>query len=280
MWLSRNPCTALFVVCGLASGCLRSGEPADDPVDGIPDVPRTTLDIPVSTNGMNPLDFWAPANQQALRDMGAAALLREGGVLWATPLLDTAAGRSILGYTLGCALGDGATVQSVTGYMFAGNLALAPGWTGRSLTTSEQRWVTACLLDHLNGLNVTVPILMVGDHQALALHPGDDVSGYTIHDMTAFGNLFLGSPTAYLCVDLDICLACGVGYSTYTLQRICGASATCGATHLGVCGLICAHDAAGNPTCTVPLGATYGEAIATRLQRSGAVSLYPVCSFL
>jgi hypothetical protein len=279
MSLSRNVFMAQLSVCVLASGCTLGGETQDAPLDPIA-VPSTTLDRPLGTNGLSPVDFWAPANQQALRNLGAAALQGTGGTLVATPLLDTAGGRSILSHVFRCALSDSTTVQSVAGYTFAGDFNLAPAWTSRSLTTSEQRWLTACLLDHLNGLGASVSILLQGSHPGLVADPDDDPTGYTINDTTAFGNIFLGNPKAYVCVDPGIQIACGVGFSTYTLQRICGLSPTCGASLLGLCTLICAHDAAGDPTCTVPLGSTYPEAISTKLSETAALSLYPVCSFL
>jgi len=279
MSLSRNVPAKLFSVCMLASGCLMQGEPADTQLPPL-SRPYLRADWPLSTNGMNPVDFWVPANQAALRSLGAAALLDNGKNLVATSLLNTDGGRSILGYIIRCALDDNTTVKSAGGATFGGDIGLASAWTSRALTTSEQRWMTACLLDHLNGLGQNVSIALVGNNPALIADPGEDAQGYTISEMTAFGNLFLGSPKAYICADLGINLACGGAASTHTLKRICGLSPTCGATHLGLCALACSHDAAGNPTCTVPLGPTYAEAISTRLEETVAVSLYPLCSFL
>jgi hypothetical protein len=279
MFPSRNVSMALLSLCALVSGCAEPGEPGEVPFDRV-SVPSTALEFPVSANGLSPVTFWAPENQSALRSLGAAALLGPTGTLTPTSLLNSEGGRSVLSYAFRCALGDSATVQSAAGHAFTGDLALAPAWTSRALTTSEQRWLTACLLDHLNGLQASVPILMKGGHPALVADPDDDPSGYTINDMTAFGNIFLASPKAYVCVDPGISLACGVGFSTYTLQRICGLSLTCGATHLGVCSLNCTYNAAGNPTCSVLFGSTYAETISTKLEENGGLSLYPLCDLL
>jgi hypothetical protein len=100
--------------------------------------------------------------------------------------------------------------------------------------------------------------------------------------MTAFGNIFSGPQQAYVCADLGVDLACGLGFSTYTLQRVCGLLPTCGATVLGLCALNCTYDGDDNPTCRVLplLGPTYPEAISTRLDETGFVSLYPLCDLL
>jgi hypothetical protein len=286
MSFSRNVSMSLLGVCVLVSGCsVEGGEPEDVPAVGIdlPDegisAPSMTLDFPISTNGLSPTDFWVPANQQALRSLGAGALYNAGGALVPTTLLNTLGGQSVLRHALRCALNDGTTVQSASG-AFAGELNLAPAWASRALNTSEQRWLTACMLDHLNGLAAEVSIGLVGQHPALVAAPGFDSTDYTINDQTAFGNLFLASPKAYICPDLGLNLVCGLQVSTYTLLRICGLSPTCGATVLLPCSLICSRDAAGNPTCTYPLllGPTYTEAISTKLEENVALSLYPLCS--
>lgn len=288
MSFSRNVFMSLLAVCLLVSGCFVEAEQEDVPSARISDVPYATLDWPISANGLSPSDFWLPTNQQALRALGASALLNAGGTLVSTALLNSLGGRSVLSHALRCALGGNSTAQSAAGDAFTGELNLAPAWASRALNTSEQRWLTACLLDHLNGLNEHVSIGLVGSHPALAPTPGLGASDYTVSDVTGFGNLFLPTPVAYVCPDLGVNLSCGLQLSTYTLQRICGLSPTCGATVLLPCLTMCTRDAAGNPTCTFPLallppllpGTTYTEAISTKLEADVAVSLYPLCSLL
>ncbi len=197
----------------------------------------------------------------------------------ATPLLATPGGRSVLSYAILCALAASTTVQSPAGDTFPGEDALAPAWTTRALNTSEQRWVTACMADHVNGIGDHVSILMKGNHPSLTPGPGVDTSSYTIADMTAFGNLFGEDQKVYVCVDLGIQLACGLNVSLYTLDRLCSGLPLCGATFAGLCLLTCSVDAAGNPTCTAPAGATYAESISTKLQKTAVLELYPLCLF-
>lgn len=273
----RQTISRLSCSLALLAGCAAQDATESTPLDDLSPALVTTEDRPVSTNGLNPVDFWAPANQQALRALGGGALLNASGALAPTPLLDTDSGRSVLKYVVRSALPDGVTVTSASGYSFAGARSLAPDWSTRALTASEQRWITASLLDHLNGFGVSVPIMLLGSHPALFTSTGNTPSSYNVGDMTGFGNLFSSTPTAYVCADLGVTLACGLGASTYTLQRICGLSPTCGAIHLGLCNLFCSHDAQGSPTCYPLLGSAYSEAISTKVQSTIDLPLSLLC---
>ncbi len=262
------------------TGCIASAD-TEEALDIDPlAVPYETMEGPETSNGLSPVAFWDLGNQQALRSLGAAALVGASGTLPATALLGTAGGRSVLGYTVRCALPAGVTVQSANGEVFQGDIGLAPAWTSRALTTSEQRWMTACLLQQLNGVGAHVPILLTGAHPALVPDPGVDTSSYEVADATTFGNLFASSPRAYVCADLGLHLACGVGFSAHTLQRLCGLSPTCGISVLGLCALTCSYGPSGAPSCGPLFGPSYTETISTRVEETGFLSLYPLCALL
>jgi hypothetical protein len=277
---SNHRARALLLSASIALvGCLA---PVDDEV-GVNDaigVPYETMEGPYGNNGLNPVDFWSLSNQQALRALGAGALNNSSGALVSTSLLGTAGGRSVLSYTIRCALPGSASVQAADGSVFYGDLGFAPDWSTRALTTSEQRWMTACLLQHLNGLGQHVTMLLQGSHSALDPNPGEDYSDYAIGDITTFGNVFeqnLLGYKAWACVDPILDLSCGVGLSTITLERLCGLSPTCGINILGPCALYCSYSASGDPSCTPLLGSTYTQSIASKLEESAFISLYPLC---
>lgn len=277
----RSMSFSILALCLFAIGCV--GSPEEDLAGGDLLVPLQPLEGPLGANGMSPIDFWTPSTQEALRSLGQTALVGTGGALVATPLLDTGGGRSVLGYAMRCALSQGTTLSAAGGLAFQGLFGLASGWSGRGLTTSEQRWVTACLLQHLNGLGLGVDIMLEGSHPALVPHPVDDISGFTVKDTTMFGNIFVtGLLTAYACIELDIQLTCGLDLSIHTIERLCGLSPVCGVTFLGLCNLICTDSAAGDPTCSVLplLGPTYAEAIRTKVIDTDLLSLYPGCDLL
>ena len=269
------------LVGATAIGC--TGAPDSDGIGEEMAVPAEPQAGAVGANGMSPVDFWASSTQSSLRSLGAGALLGAGGALVATPLLDTAGSREILRYVVRCALGEGTTVTSAGGLQFQGSLGLAEGWTAQGLGTSGQRWVTACLLQELNGLGVHVNIMFEGSHPRLDPRPGQDISDYTVKDATMFGNVFVpGLLKAFACIEPDIGLQCGVDLSLHTLERLCGLSPTCGVTFLGLCGLLCTNDAGGDPSCsTAPLvGVSYPQAIRTKIMDTDLLSLIPGCDLL
>ncbi|WP_437670049.1 hypothetical protein [Sorangium sp. So ce131] len=263
---------------------------------------RIRYTVPIGLNGLDPADFWAPENRAALRALGGGPLL-SGAVLTATPLLDTEAGRSVLDHTVRCALSDGQVVQGPDGKKFYGAFGLAPEWAGRGLATSEQRWVSACLFQHLNGSGEHVEILLEGRHSSLACSRDEEpFVNFNVRDATMFGNAFLDRPTvAYACIDPDLSgvlsglsLSCPLDLNLLVLERLCGhTSLLCGVSFVGLCNLACTEDANGDQTCgSFPLAAVlgpllgqitapaYSETIRTELHDSDIVPLYGSCGLL
>lgn len=265
----------------LATGCALDASVDDFDIGGDLSVPYETMEGPVTGNGLNPLDFWAPENRQALTALASGPLLTAQGALVPTPLLATPGGQSVLAHTLRCALPAGASIPGPAGVPFTGSIGLAPDWQTRGLTPTEQRWMTACLLQLLNGLAASVALMLEGSHPALDPRPGEDRADYVISDVTVFGNLFTPTPAAYVCVDPMIELHCdGIGWSNYTLLRLCGLSPSCGITPLTLCPLYCTRDANGDPACALPLGPDYPEAISSKVTETSFISLYPLCDLL
>ena len=84
-----------------------------------------------------------------------------------TPLLDTEGGRSVLDYTVRCALTPDQVVYGPDGEAFYGAFGFSPAWTERALDIAEQRWVSACLLARTNALGETVAIELVASHPVI-----------------------------------------------------------------------------------------------------------------
>jgi hypothetical protein len=120
------------------------------------------------------------------------------------PMVDSPAGREMLGYLATCALpAEGGAYAEKEGvrYDFPGGLGLAPGWLDAPLTVSEQHWVSACILALKDGNDggVSVSLRAAGsDHPAL--RPSEeDLAVFTIHEGGFFGNLFYAEPVAFAC---------------------------------------------------------------------------------
>ncbi|KYF77986.1 hypothetical protein BE11_31285 [Sorangium cellulosum] len=294
---------AVGLVCAgvLTAGCL--GSPDTEPTDAAPigsaELPARREVAPIGVNGLKPSDFWATDNRAALRALGGAALVAAGDVLVATPLLATAGGRSVLDHLVRCALPLDGVVYDPGGEAFYGEFGFAPAWTGRALNTSEQRWVSACMFQHLNGSGEHVDILLDGRHAALEF-PRDEApfTEFVVQDATTYGNAFLpGAIVGFTCINPDLAaalsapsLSCPLDLNLLVLERSCGVLPTCGMAFVGPCDLVCTKDAAGDQTChTLPLlgsllapllGSAYPETIRTELRDSDVLPLYPGCGLL
>jgi hypothetical protein len=86
------------------------------------------------------------------------AVASPGLIALADPsLASTAAKREQLKYLVRCALPADLTLyadQEGTRFTFPGGLGLAPRWVDEAMTPSEERWVSACLLYHFQGILV------------------------------------------------------------------------------------------------------------------------------
>lgn len=285
--------------CGLTAGCVGPEESDIAPVETAEMPIRRRPVVPIGANGLDPAHFWAPENRAAFRELGGARLADADAVLVATPLLKTDGGKSVLDYTVSCALSSDQVVYGPGGEPFYGAFGFAPEWTGRALNSSEQRWVSACIFQHLNGSGEQVEILLQGGHPVLEC-PVDEEPfvDFSVRDATMYGNAFLsGAIAGFACIDPDLAgelsglsLSCPLDLGLLELNRLCGHVPTCGIAFLGLCDLVCTEDVAGNKTCrTLPLlgsllgsllGPSFSETIQSELRDVDLLPLYPSCGLL
>jgi hypothetical protein len=119
-------------------------------------------------------------------------------------LASTAAKRKQLTYLVRCALpADVALYADIEGerFTFPGSIGLAPRWLTEAMTPSEERWVSACLLAHVNyfGKHVRISIRATGVAVPELQASADEQQTYTIFEGGFFGNLFAPTPVAYTC---------------------------------------------------------------------------------
>ena len=130
--------------------------------------------------------------------------LASTGLTSSTYLMNSAAGRSTLSYLVRCALpaNHSITKTDSTGasYTFAGGIGLTPQWETGTCDGDCQRWISACLLAHVNTAGIHVPIWLVGQNNYLGW--GQSTS-YPNQEGTFFGNIFTtneaGHTDAYYC---------------------------------------------------------------------------------
>jgi hypothetical protein len=119
-------------------------------------------------------------------------------------LASTAAKRKQLTYLVRCALPADVTLYAdIEGerFTFPGSIGLAPRWLTEAMTPSEERWVSACLLAHVNyfGKHVQISIRAAGVAVPELQTSTDEQQTYTIFEGGFFGNLFAPAPVAYTC---------------------------------------------------------------------------------
>lgn len=268
MFSLRSTSFTLVASFLLTSGCIAEPMADDASNENVGEAEQASIEF---ANGVFASFFQNGDVQTAFRNMGTKPLGNGSAFL-----SSTAFGRVLIEHAVSCALAAGDAVM-INGTKYYGHIGLATQWAVGPLDNAkEQRWVSACVLQSLNGFGLSIPIALTGANAAL--FPGQTVGDFTINDITAFGNLFGSAPKMYVCPMKDLELACGVATSSQAQFRVCGNSATCGMVILGSCSSICQFDENGSPVCTVPGGETYKEAISSTLNKDGFQTLYPDCS--
>jgi hypothetical protein len=119
-------------------------------------------------------------------------------------LASTARKREQLTYLVRCALPEGVEVYTQQGadrFTFPGRIGLAPRWVAEPMTPREERWVSACILAHVNAFGKHVQISLratpppVPELQASE----EEQQAFPIFEGGFFGNLFAPTPVAYAC---------------------------------------------------------------------------------
>jgi hypothetical protein len=86
-------------------------------------------------------------------------------------------------------------------FTFPGSIGLAPRWLTEAMTPSEERWVSACLLAHVNyfGKHVQISIRATGIAVPELEASAEEQQAFSIFEGGFFGNLFAPAPVAYTC---------------------------------------------------------------------------------
>ena len=129
------------------------------------------------------LTVLAPSLDAGADQSGVTPTSRE---LVDVPMVDSQSGREMLGYLAACALPKSAGAHAEKDgrrFDFPGAMGLAPNWLDDPMTTSEQRWVSACILALKDGNDGGVSVsLRAANSDNPALRPGEEeLSAYTLH---------------------------------------------------------------------------------------------------
>ncbi|MDI1483598.1 hypothetical protein [Polyangium sp. y55x31] len=253
---------ALLAVCFSAVGCgdHSNGTPY---LEGDLEIPFDTLDWP-SENGLETACFWDHDVQQALRDLGSGAIVDIDGSLPSMPNLPPPGQadecrETILKDLVFCTLPEGDTAEDPDdNSIYKGGLGLAPGWRNGAFTTTEKEWVTACLMQHVNGLGAPIKIVLEGNHSSIYVDSAA-AAAYPEKESTTWGNLFdssvplnvPGVPPTYPAFTAYVCreegLDCDEDMPAILNARFCdGAASLCGFSYQGSCSSACTASGPGN----------------------------------
>ena len=153
---------------------------------------------------------------------------------------ETEGGREALAYLAKCALagGDILVVETADGsvYEMPGLFGLAPSWEVGPPPATELRWVSGCLLAHVNAFGVQVPISV----RAPGVIEADknEQRDYRLWEAGYFGDVFSGSIRAFACAGE------AVGLENYELfdraLRVCSdPDSPCEIEPVGQCLRVC-----------------------------------------
>jgi hypothetical protein len=186
-------------------------------------------------------------NELSRNELSRNAL--SAGYLSSNALSTAGLGLQLIKYVVRCALDDKVCLDvpytasdtdvpaECTGGVchFCGNLNLAPTWLSGPLSLSQEKWMSACLLAHVNLDGVSVPISVrdaVTGNIPAAKPP--ESNQYDASEAAFFGNLFRPLPDGTYAK-----YSCNAGESDTPPGRLCGLDAngatSCAVTFVGSC---------------------------------------------
>jgi hypothetical protein len=160
--------------------------------------------------------------------------------------------------------GDKLVVESGgVSYEYPGLLGLAPEWETQALTPSQAKWVSACLIAHINAVGASVNISARAFGKLTA--DAAEIQTFPVYEGTFFGDVFGSEQKFYSCQGDSASLA--MLQSPDRDKRLCtDDDDTCQVTALGRCRDICGrHDAKYGWTECLAGGVIYSETVSVYL---------------
>ncbi len=114
--------------------------------------------------------------------------------------------RSLLGFITECALKKDQLLITQSAdftFEFYGRLGIAPTWNGfpNSLTETEQRWISGCVLARVNYFGTPVPFNLRTDKKSSLYTPvtETELDEFPYYEGGFFGNIFHSPQKKYVC---------------------------------------------------------------------------------
>jgi hypothetical protein len=161
-----------------------------------------------------------------------------------TALASSPDGQAVLTDLVRCALGAGAAVSfprdGGPDLVLAGLLGLAPGWEDSPIGETDQRFVTACMMAHVNGRETPFPISVRSSRRDA---PATEMLAFPAEEMAVYGNLFAPEGEMFACFGEAVAKSLGssggigdsLGVPSYLDFRFCSFDQKCGFSLVGAC---------------------------------------------
>ncbi|HRI65424.1 MAG TPA: hypothetical protein PK156_14345 [Polyangium sp.] len=253
--MSRNRSSVMFLgfaamatmACPLAAGCI-AAENDEEMVAAnafalatvAPASTGDPEDPPTGPNGDYPKGVDEEETMEALNKLAAYKLVHAVDGLTNEPYIAkfpdvSEEGRKFIRSAVRCALDKWQSVwDPITKEQYKGWWGLARPWVAQPLTETQQRWVSACMIQKLNAYGAPVKILLEGNHPAIEYNP-DLASVFPYIEAIAFGNLFLGPDDSEMYISWFDMLATACGDPAAAMaKRVC--DTTLGACNVGIFG--------------------------------------------
>lgn len=247
MKIQSLPSLLVTGACVALSAC--AAQPGDsDPFEADDlDVPLETADGGDVKNGTGPDGMFLPSITTMIQDLQWASLDGGEGKLRVTPTMASApqdVRKKVLGNLVRCALGDADTLlDPIDSTPHKGHVGLASSWKTSPLTSlSARRFVSACILQHLNGLGFEVLLLLEGNTPKLKPN-AEQRQKFPVTDAAIWGDLFVKPQQLYACALPDLTEACAeAAWIQGINKRICDSSPDCHLNVVGACSANCVED--------------------------------------
>lgn len=192
-----------LIVCATITACGGAFEPD---AESVGDATEALL----NPNALDP----SAQNPSALKpSMLAAGALSLGALSPAAlaaiqmPGIDGDRSRQLLRYTVSCALAPTDSFSFtwtdaddlVHQESYPGLLGLAVNWRDRAPSSSDQKWVSACLSARVNWHGVSVTISSRASHPVLNNTGAPEIASFDMEEGAFWGDLFVDSPRLYAC---------------------------------------------------------------------------------
>jgi hypothetical protein len=138
----------------------------------------------------------------------------------------------VMDYLAECAL-SGSQSTSYSGRTWGGHMGLATGWYSGAPSLASQRWVTACMMAHVNADGRRILVSFRGSAGGLS-SGSTERSNYPKEEGAFFGNVMAGGAKKY---------ACRGPYASYSAsnygRRCANNPSLCGFNDRGSCSSVC-----------------------------------------